>query len=150
MIYNYFLLYIGLFSETNKTKYMNTAVVMLGANVNGEENLTLAKERLSEFFQIVDESAIIVTKPIGKKYKTDFHNQAIKILSDDTAKETARHFKQIENELGRSSVTNLRGEVPIDIDLIFWNGVQKRSDYDKYPFVRRCVDEIKDKPELFT
>lgn len=127
---------------------MNTAIVMLGANVNQEQNLMLAKELLAEFFEILDESSIMITKPIGKKYKTDFHNQAIKILSDDTAKQITSHFKHIENEMGRSALTNLKGEVPIDIDLIFWNGVQKRSDYDKYPFVKQCVDEIKDNVEL--
>ena len=129
---------------------MNTAIVMLGANVNQEENLTKAKNRLNDFFEILDESTILITQPIGKKYKTEFHNQAIKILSDDTAKETVKHFKHIENEMGRSPQTNQRGEVPIDIDLIFWNGVQKRSDYDKYPFVKQCVDEIKNNPELIS
>jgi 2-amino-4-hydroxy-6-hydroxymethyldihydropteridine diphosphokinase len=134
--------------ETKKPLYMNTAIVMLASNINGEENLSLAKERLSEFFEILDQSTILITKPVGKKYKNDFHNQAIKILCDDTAQETAKHFKHIENEMGRSSETNLIGEVPIDIDLIFWNGVQKRNDYDKYPFVRQCIDEIKNNPEL--
>lgn len=127
---------------------MNTAIVMLGANVNQEQNLILAKELLAEFFEILSESSILITKPIGKKYKTNFHNQAIKILSDDNAKQIISHFKHIENEMGRSALTNLKGEVPIDIDLIFWNGVQMRADYDKFPFVKQCVDEIKDNVEL--
>lgn len=127
---------------------MNTAIVMLGANVNQEENLIKAKEMLSNFFEIIDESSILITSPIGKKYKTDFHNQAIKLISDDTAKEITSHFKQIESEMGRSPQTNQRGEVPIDIDLILWNGIQRRSDYDKYPFVKQCVDEIKDNAEI--
>jgi 2-amino-4-hydroxy-6-hydroxymethyldihydropteridine diphosphokinase len=127
---------------------MNTAVVMLGTNINQDENLILAKEKLRDFFEILDESTILVTKPIGKKYINDFHNQAVKILSDDSAKEITSHFKHIENEMGRSSETSKQGIVPIDIDLILWNGVQKRNDYDKYAFVKKCVDEIKDKVEL--
>ncbi|HRZ97771.1 MAG TPA: 2-amino-4-hydroxy-6-hydroxymethyldihydropteridine diphosphokinase [Paludibacter sp.] len=127
---------------------MNTAIIMLGANINQEENILLAKEKLNGFFEIIDESTVIVTKPIGKKYHTDFHNQALKLISDDTYKETERLFKHIENEMGRSALTNQQGEVPIDIDLIFWNGVLKRSDYDRFPFVKQCVDEIKDNIEL--
>jgi len=127
---------------------MNTAIVMLGTNINQEENLVKAKEMLSNFFEIIDESSVLITAPIGKKYKNDFHNQAIKLISDDTSKEITSHFKQIENEMGRSPQTNLKGEVPIDIDLIFWNGIQKRADYDKFPFVKQCVDEIKDNAEL--
>ena len=127
---------------------MNTAVIMLGANINQEENLLIAKEKLNSFFEIIDESTILITKPIGKIFSSDFHNQALKLITDDTHKETVRLFKLIENEMGRSALTNQRGEVPIDIDLIFWNGVQKRSDYDHFPFVKQCVDEIKDNIEL--
>ena len=128
---------------------MNTAIVMIGTNLD-QENLTKAKERISEFYEILDQSIILKTKPIGKKYKTDFFNQAIKILSDDTAKETYNHFKHIENEMGRTAQTSQRGEVPIDIDLIMWNGEIKRSDYEKFSFVRQCVDEIKDNPEIIS
>lgn len=127
---------------------MNTAIVMLGSNINQKSNLDRAKERLSDFFEILDESTMLITDPIGKKYTTKFHNQAIKIISDDSAKEVARLFKQIENEMGRSALTSQKAEVPIDIDLIFWNKVQHRSDYDKFPFVRQCVDEIKDRVEF--
>ena len=127
---------------------MNTAIVMLGSNIDQNTNLIRAKERLADFFEILDESTMLITEPIGKKYTTKFHNQAIKIISDDSAKEVARLFKQIENEMGRSALTSQRAEVPIDIDLIFWNKVQRRSDYDKFPFVRQCVDEIKDRVEF--
>jgi len=102
---------------------MNTAIIMLGANINQEENLMLAKEKLNSFFEIIDESTIIQTKPIGKKYSTDFYNQALKLITDDTHKETERLFKLIENEMGRSSITNHRGEVPIDI--LEWHSEKK-------------------------
>ncbi|MBP6635808.1 MAG: 2-amino-4-hydroxy-6-hydroxymethyldihydropteridine diphosphokinase, partial [Paludibacter sp.] len=65
---------------------MNTAVVMLGANLNGEENIRKIREKLSDYFEIIDESSILTTKPVGKKYKTDFANQAIKIITDESAK----------------------------------------------------------------
>ncbi len=129
---------------------MNTAIVMLGTNTNQEENLIKTKARLADFFEIIDESTVLTTKPIGKKYTTDFLNQAIKLTSDDKCRETEKLFKLIENEFGRSAATNKNGIVPIDIDLIFWNGVQKRNDYDKFWFVKKCVDEIIDNPEIFS
>lgn len=121
---------------------MNTALVMLGSNYQKEQNIDRAKEKLSEYFEITDESRLLLTKPIGKKYKNDFLNQAITLLSADSAKETQKHFKHIEDELGRSPLTNIIGDVPIDIDLIFWNGEQKRNDYDRFDFVRECIDEL--------
>jgi 2-amino-4-hydroxy-6-hydroxymethyldihydropteridine diphosphokinase len=121
---------------------MNTAIVMLGSNYQKEDNLERAKEKLSEFFEITDESRVLLTKPIGNKYKNDFLNQAIVLLSADSAIETQNHFKHIEDLLGRSPLTSMIGDIPIDIDLIFWNGEQRRVDYDKYDFVRECVDEL--------
>ena len=127
---------------------MNTAVVMLGANLNGEENIRKIREKLSDYFEIIDESSILTTKPVGKKYKTNFVNQAIKIITDESAKSVVKTFKTIENQMGRSAFTNLRGEVPADIDLVFWNGEKKRNDYDKYWFVQQLCDEIKDRSEF--
>ena len=121
---------------------MNTAIVMLGSNYQKEDNLERAKEKLSEFFEITDESRVLLTKPVGNKYKNDFLNQAIVLLSADSAIETQNHFKHIEDLLGRSPLTSMIGDIPIDIDLIFWNGEQRRVDYDKYDFVRECVDEL--------
>lgn len=46
---------------------MNTAIVMLGSNYQKEQNIDLAKDKLSEFFEITDESRLLLTKPIGKK-----------------------------------------------------------------------------------
>lgn len=125
---------------------MNTAIVMLGSNFHKEENLERTKELLSEVFEITGESRVLQTKARGKKSNSaDYLNQAIILLSADSAKETQRHFKHIEDLLGRSPLTNMMGDVPIDIDLIFWNGVQKRNDYDRFDFVKQLVDELLDK-----
>jgi 2-amino-4-hydroxy-6-hydroxymethyldihydropteridine diphosphokinase len=129
---------------------MNTAIVMLGSNMNKEENMELVKIKLADYFEIIDQSKIIESEPVGEKYKNSFLNQAIKILSDDTAEQTAIHFKHIETEMGRSATTSKKGDVPIDIDLIFWNKELKRNDYTKYDFVKICVDEIKDNIEFTT
>ncbi len=129
---------------------MNTAIVMLGSNMDKEKNMELVKIKLADYFEIIDQSKIIESEPVGEKYKHNFLNQAIKILSDDSAEQTAIHFKHIETEMGRSASTSKKGEVPIDIDLIFWNKELKRDDYTKYDFVKICVDEIKDNIEFTT
>lgn len=123
---------------------------MLGSNMNKEKNMELVKIKLADYFEIIDQSKIIESEPVGEKYKHNFLNQAIKILSDDTAEQTAIHFKHIETEMGRSAATSKKGDVPIDIDLIFWNKELKRDDYTKYDFVKLCVDEIKDNIEFTT
>ena len=122
---------------------MNTAIIMLGSNINASVNLELAKEKLSLQFDIVKESSGISSKPFGSHYKSDFCNKAIKLLSAETREESISIFKSIEVEMGRTPESKKNGIVPIDIDLIFWNDTQVHTDYNNYDFVKRCVDEIK-------
>jgi len=123
---------------------MNTALIMIGSNLDAEQNLDLVKEKLSEHFEIISESTILKTKAVGKKYKADFLNVALALLSDETADETKDIFKQLEKEMGRTPDSKKEGLIPIDIDLIFWNDTQLHEDYNRFPFVTKCIDEIKD------
>jgi len=122
---------------------MNTAIVMLGSNVQPDSNLEIVKEKLSENFEILKQSNRLISKPIGKNYKNDFHNESIMLLSVETIQETILIFKDIEKQLGRTADSKQKGEIPIDIDLIFWNDVLVHDDYNRFDFVKRCIDEIK-------
>ena len=122
---------------------MNTAIIMLGSNVNAEVNIELAKEKLSQEFDIEKESSCIISKPFGSHYISDFCNKAIKLLSAETKEETIYMFKSIETEMGRNPQSKESGIIPIDIDLIFWNDVLVHPDYDRFDFVKKCIDEIK-------
>ena len=122
---------------------MNTAIIMLGSNVDAENNLQLAKEKLCTIFEIVRESAVVKSKPQGENYKSEFLNKAIILSSDDNENGTISIFKDIELELGRTQHSKLKGTIPIDIDLIFWNDKLVNQDYTQFEFVRTCVDEIK-------
>ncbi|MEA4937883.1 MAG: 2-amino-4-hydroxy-6-hydroxymethyldihydropteridine diphosphokinase [Paludibacter sp.] len=119
---------------------------MLGSNYNAEENITKAKEKINDKYEIIDESTVLITLPRGKKYKNHFLNQAIKILSDEYYEDSEIFFKQIEKELGRTPEGKAAGVIPIDIDFVFWNDTAMRGDYEKWDFVRICIDQIKDKP----
>ena len=123
-------------------KNMNTAIVIIGSNYQKESNIAKAKDLLNEHFDISVESKLVLTKAVGKNINEDFLNQALVLHSADSASETIKHFKHIEDQLGRSALTQLQGIIPIDIDLVFWNGVIKRKDIDKYDFVRDCIDEV--------
>jgi 2-amino-4-hydroxy-6-hydroxymethyldihydropteridine diphosphokinase len=125
---------------------MNEGIIMLGSNVDAEENIRIAKEKINDKYEIIVESVALITMPRNKKYKNYFLNQAIKILSDEYYADTVHFFKQIEKELGRTEEGKKEGLIPIDIDFVFWNDTAMRNDYDKWDFVRTCIDQIKDKP----
>ena len=122
---------------------MNTAIVMLGSNLNPELNIEVAKEKMEDNFEIIKNSNRLVNKPIGKKYINEFHNESVMLLSVETMQETILIFKDIEKQLGRTVESKQKGEIPIDIDLIFWNDVLVHDDYNRFDFVKQCIDEIK-------
>jgi 2-amino-4-hydroxy-6-hydroxymethyldihydropteridine diphosphokinase len=123
---------------------MNTALVMLGSNSHPEQNIELAIEKLSQYFEIEKQSLLVETEPHGKHYIGNFHNLALRILSEETAEETKLIFKDIEKEMGRSPESKTKGVIPIDIDLIIWNEHIVHKDYERFDFVKKCIDELKD------
>ena len=125
---------------------MNEGIIMLGSNLNPEENIIRAKERINDQYEIIDESTVLITLPRNKRYKNHFYNQAIKILSDEYFEDSVRFFKQIEQELGRTPEGKSNGLIPIDIDFVFWNETAMRKKKKKWDFVKICIDQIKDKP----
>ena len=88
---------------------MNTAIVLLGSNVDADQNIDAAKDRLSEFFEIDLCSSRIESEAIGENYVTPFLNEAVKLYSDETSEETIAIFKQIEVELGRTPESKKKG-----------------------------------------
>lgn len=124
---------------------MNTAIVMLGSNEDPDRNMALAKEKINERYEIIHQSNLVETVPHGSRYKKNFQNQALAVLTDEDLANTILFFKNLENELGRTPQSKDNGIVCIDIDVIFWNKRQVRGDYDRYDFVKICVNEILDK-----
>lgn len=118
------------------------AIISLGSNTE-KKILELATILLAETFQLISQSEIIESNAIGEHYQSPFYNQAIKLLSGYEKDETIQIFKETEIKLGRTPQSKSQGIVPLDIDLIIWEGVVYKDDYYRFDFVRKCVDEIK-------
>ena len=119
----------------------NEAVIMLGSNTDISLLLS-AKSMLEDWFDVVAVSEIMQTTAIGEQYQSPFYNQAIRIKTEYDREETIRIFKKTEKKLGRTAESKKEGIVPIDIDLIVWNGEICHDDYYRFDFVKKCVDEI--------
>ncbi len=122
---------------------MNTALLMLGSNHVAFENITEALKNLEKNFELGSRSSTIISQPEGKQYANEFMNLALKISTDKTKVETIIILKQIEKALGRTPESKITGQIPIDIDLISWNNIIEHLDYNRFQFVRDCIDEIK-------
>ena len=119
----------------------NNAVIMLGSNTDMNMLLS-AISMLEDWFDVIAVSEIRKTTAIGEQYQSPFYNQAIRIKSEYDHEETLRIFKKTEKKLGRTAESKKEGIVPIDIDLIVWNGEICHDDYYRFDFVKKCVDEI--------
>ena len=122
---------------------MNTAIIMLGSNTDAKKNMALTVMKLIECFEITDRSLQVNTEAVGAQFSANFNNVALKISSTKALDETISIFKQIELEMGRKTDSKLTGIIPMDIDLIFWNEVQVHEDYNRFEYVKTCVNEIK-------
>ncbi len=122
---------------------MNTVFIMLGSNTNPIINLELAKDNLSLYFQIVSCSIMLSTEPVGSHYLSPFLNIALEVQSRYMLEETKLILKRIEVEMGRTQNSKQQGLIPIDIDLIFWNDDLLHRDYERFSFVKACVDQLR-------
>ena len=119
----------------------HNVVIMLGSNTDISMLLS-AKSMLEDWFDVIAVSEIRKTTAIGEHYQSPFYNQAIRIKTEYDREETIRIFKKTEKKLGRTAESKKEGIVPIDIDLIVWNGEICHDDYYRFDFVKKCVDEI--------
>jgi 2-amino-4-hydroxy-6-hydroxymethyldihydropteridine diphosphokinase len=121
---------------------MNSVFIMLGSNIHPEINLELAKTKIALSFQMDACSEVLVTEPVGSHYLSPFTNIAIKVLTLHSLEETKLILKQIEMDMGRTLDCKKLGIIPIDIDLIFWNEDLVHRDYNRFPFVKTCIDQL--------
>jgi 2-amino-4-hydroxy-6-hydroxymethyldihydropteridine diphosphokinase len=121
---------------------VNQALILLGSNMDVEINLEKALNLIAKKFVIEKKSSVIASHPVGN-YVNDFGNMALAIKTNLSQQDCVLTFKEIEKLLGRTTESKLLRSIPIDIDLIFWNGKQVHSDYDQFFFVKQCIDQIK-------
>lgn len=100
---------------------MNKALLCIGSNDNGEENILACKSFIEKEFGEVIYSNTSITIPYGRSYKNDFLNQLAIFYTDRDQSEVINILKEIEKLIGRKPEDKSSGLVKIDIDLLCWN-----------------------------
>ncbi len=102
---------------------MNTVYILLGSNVNKEENIVKAVSLIGEMCRIRRVSSVYETSPAGMTDQPDFFNMIVNLET----KFNAQTFKTevlavIENKLGRKRIENVKNAPrTIDADIILFN-----------------------------
>lgn len=113
-------------------RQLNKVILCLGSNWNKENNMERAIEALRPYFVSFRLSDGMYTEPIDCPQTGTFLNQVVLGYTFRTCPELKSAFKEIERLLGRTPTSKRDGVIPVDIDLLQWNGeVLKPSDMER-------------------
>ena len=108
-------------------------LICLGSNIDADTHLTRALASLRSFFRIVQCGSVVCTHDTDSKLPHgDFLNQMLVIECQEDKAALRALLKLIEKENGRTAESKLSGVMPLDIDLLVYDGeVLKPDDMEK-------------------
>jgi 2-amino-4-hydroxy-6-hydroxymethyldihydropteridine diphosphokinase len=121
---------------------MHTATILLGSNINPEENIKKAINRLKKECVLIKTSRLWETEAIGTN-GPDFLNSAIAVetplLEDDLKYQVLR---KLEKELGRVRTEDKYAPRPIDLDIIIFDDQVVDLDLWKRSFISSPISDL--------
>ena len=108
---------------TNKNLF--TVYIGLGSNQdNPKEKLRLALKELGKKVEIVKESSIYETEPVGENGTTNFFNMVIKIKTIFSPYTLWENLQKIETDFGRNRKNEKRwGDRTLDLDILSYDDI---------------------------
>ena len=121
---------------------MNTAIIGLGSNINPQNNIRLARDKISSEVTLIKSSKLVYTEPVGYLEQDNFLNGALLVETDLEIESIVKLLKKIEIELGRKKTLNRNGPRTIDLDLLIWNDQIIDSDVYSRSFLKESILEL--------
>jgi len=121
---------------------MNRAVIGLGSNIEAHINIEKARQFLNKKFEVIQESTLKTTKPIGYSKQNDFINGAVLLNTELEQKVVKRELRGIESKMGRKKNFAKYGPRIIDLDIIIWNEKIIDQDFYERDFIKKSVLEL--------
>ena len=100
----------------------NCVYVLLGSNIDKENNLPQAVRLLAEFDRVVAVSSVYETAPVGLEDQPHFFNAAVQVETKLSAADFRRQvLARIERLLGRIRTSDKNAPRTIDADMVLFN-----------------------------
>ncbi len=99
---------------------MNQAFILLGSNIDREENYLRGLERIARLGRIVRGSTVYVTAPVGGQ-GDDFLNGSILLQTPLPPAALKRELRAVEENMGRARTGDPYAPRTIDLDLVLFN-----------------------------
>lgn len=100
----------------------NKVILALGSNEDPEQCIALATLQVEAILPHIRWSRPIYTQPICSPRTNLFLNRVAMAETELSFDELRTACKDIEKRMGRTGDSKVTGVIPIDIDLLAWNG----------------------------
>ncbi len=117
-------------------------IISIGSNERRQENLMLARKRLSELFPDISFSAEEETQPLFLRRTALFSNQVARFVSAAQPVEILVRLKAIEREAGRKSEDKKQEIIRLDIDLLSCDDTVYKPEDLKRDYVVRGLEQL--------
>jgi 2-amino-4-hydroxy-6-hydroxymethyldihydropteridine diphosphokinase len=109
------------------------AFISLGSNIEPEDYLPKAIQKLKQLGEIVTVSGVYQNPAIGRPAQGDFLNAAVLLLTELQALELRAELRAIEAELGRVRTEDKYAARTVDLDLCLYENLIYQSPDFKLP-----------------
>ncbi|MND59272.1 2-amino-4-hydroxy-6-hydroxymethyldihydropteridine pyrophosphokinase [compost metagenome] len=134
--------------KISKDNQINTALILLGSNINPEENITIALNYIQKLGTMGNQTDFIYTKPLQFEAQPNFLNGALLLHTGLALDGLHSELKQIELDMGRHRSESKNAPRIIDLDVITFNGsIADEKDIVQLPFLYDFVKQLQ--PEIF-
>jgi 2-amino-4-hydroxy-6-hydroxymethyldihydropteridine diphosphokinase len=122
---------------------VHQVIISLASNRFQKTNLSKARSCLEEILSDLKYTDELWTQPVGNaKRKDAYLNQLVSGTTEMEEEALCQWMKQTEFSFGRTQAKRLLGIVPIDIDLMEFDG-EKRHQLDwQRPYVKELIDGL--------
>ena len=124
------------------------AIVSVGSNIEPEQNIERAIEILRAEQDLIDQSTMIQTRPVGLVNQPDFINGALLIETELDYEAFNRYLKNVEARLQRVREGQSFGPRTMDLDIVVWDRKVVHDDYHQYDHTRDPVNELVNRHQL--
>ncbi len=118
------------------------AFLTLGCNVDKEKHIPFVIEQFWERSCMLKQTPLMTTTPIDFPYPSDdFANIGFLMTTNLELKDFKALLKSLEEVCGRTKENSLKHPelVPMDLDLIIWDGEVIKPKDLKRPYVQDCL-----------
>lgn len=121
---------------------MTGMILGIGSNSGDRESMIAAAvKRIDETFGNVVSSSVYETPALNGR-DAPYLNAVVYAMTDMDMDSVNDVLKKYERECGRTPDSKIKGEVPVDMDIVVWDGeVVRKKDFDCNYF-RKGYDEL--------